>query len=74
MIVDKNLHSRVMCDLFLNPENMKHAKVVWKRLEGNIKMKGVVLEKVKWQEHFQHTWPWIYPLLVNGCMNMSIGL
>jgi hypothetical protein len=52
MIEDKNLHSRVICDLFLNHENMKHAKVVWKRLEGNINMKGVVLEKVKWQEHF----------------------
>jgi hypothetical protein len=44
MIEDENLHSRVICDLFLDPYNMRHAKVVWKRLEGNIDMKGVVLE------------------------------
>jgi hypothetical protein len=35
MIEDENLHSRVICDLFLNPKNMRHAKVAWKRLEGN---------------------------------------
>jgi len=52
MIKGENLHSRVICDLFLNPENMKHAKVVWKRLESNTNIKGVVLEEVKWQEHF----------------------
>ncbi len=73
MIEDENLHSRVISDLFLNPKNMMHTKVAWKKLEGNTDRKDVVLEKVKWQEHFQHTWPWIYPLLVNGGMNMSIG-
>jgi hypothetical protein len=52
MIEDENLHSRVICDLFLNLENMRHAKVTWKRLENNIDRKGVVLEEVKWQEHF----------------------
>jgi len=51
-----------------------YAKAAWKKLEGNIDKKGVVLEKVKWQEHFHHTWPWMYPLLVNGCMNMFSGL
>jgi hypothetical protein len=57
MIEDENLHSRVICDLFLNLEKLRHAKVAWKRLEGNIDRKGMVLEEVKWQEHFQHTWP-----------------
>jgi hypothetical protein len=52
MIEDENSHSRVICDLFLNLENMKHAKVTWKRLKCNTNMKGVVLEEVKWQEHF----------------------
>jgi hypothetical protein len=74
MIEDENLHSRIICDLFFNPKNMRHAKITWKRLEGNTNKKGVVLEKVKWQEHFQHTWPWIYPFLVNGCMNMFARL
>jgi hypothetical protein len=74
MIEHENLHLRVICGLFLNPENMKHAKIAWKRLEGNTDKKGVVLEEVEWQEHIQHTWPWIYPLLVNGCKNMSVGL
>ncbi len=74
MIEDENFHSRVICDLFFNPKNMRYAKVAWKRLESNIDMKGVVLEEVKWQEHFQHTWPWIYSFLVSGCMNMSTWL
>jgi hypothetical protein len=52
MIEDENLHSRVICDLFLNLENMRHAKVAWKRLEGNTNKKGVALKEVKWQEHF----------------------
>jgi hypothetical protein len=52
VIEDDNLHSTVICDLFLNPENMRHAKATWKRLEGNTDKKGMVLEKVKWQEHF----------------------
>jgi hypothetical protein len=74
MIEDENFHSRVICDFFLNLEKMRHAKVAWKRLEGNTNRKGMVLEEVKWQEHFQHIWLWIYPLLVSGCMNMSTRL
>jgi hypothetical protein len=27
MIEDENLHLRVICDFFLNPKKMKHAKV-----------------------------------------------